>query len=297
MPELAVITPTFRPDAELFAELHRSVLRFTAPEVVHHVIVPDADEELFGRYRGARCRLWTYSELLPRHYLRVPRRNVWCNLSQVWPPVRGWVMQQALKIAVAGMLDADALLIADSDVVLVRPASLQNVLVDGRLATHRLAGAVHEGMPRHVTWHHAARRLLGLNPRSGPPEGPDLPDYVSSLNVWDPQLVRAMQRRIEHISGKSWLSAFTAELHVSEFIVYGVFDDARLSPAGPAPTLPAQFCHSYWTGPALNEDTARAFADKLPPEAVAMMISAKSHTPMDVRLAAMNRCTAQLNGA
>jgi len=284
--DLAVITPSFGPDAELFAHLHRSVIDYTSSDTVHHVIVPDADRTIFQRFEGPRCRLWLESELLPRRFVRVPRAGLWCNLRRPWPPIRGWVMQQALKIAAAGQVAADSILIADSDVVLVRPTKPESFTENGRLCLHRLDNAVHAGMRRHVLWHHAARRLLGLDP---PPALP-LPDYVSSLNVWDPRSVRAMQQRIQLATGRNWLDAFTAELHVSEFILYGVFKDAELDLTGRPHPLDPYFCHNYWTGDALDAEAARAFADALPPQAVGMMISAKSRTPMDARLAAIQRC-------
>jgi hypothetical protein len=290
MPELAVITPTFRPDAELFAQLHDSVLRFTAPEVIHHVIVPDADEPVFRRHAGPRCRLWTYSELLPRHYVQV-KTGVWLNLRRPWPPVRGWVMQQALKIAVTGLIDADTVIMADSDVVLVRPLDAHAVTAGGQPRLHRLDDAVHAGMTRHVQWHHVARRLLGFAQEEELP----LPDYVSSLNVWDPLAVRAMQRRIEGVTGKSWFDAFTAQLHISEFILYGVFMDAGLGSIRPPELLDPLFCHNYWTGDALDLQSACDFADRLPSQAVGMMISAKSHTPMDARIAAVRRCAVMIS--
>ena len=71
MSELAVITPTFRGDAEIFADLHRSVLEFTPEDTVHYVVVPPRDRALFARYEGPRCRVWTSSELLPKRYLHV----------------------------------------------------------------------------------------------------------------------------------------------------------------------------------------------------------------------------------
>src|SRR5947209_3699943 len=120
MSELAVITPSFAPDAKLFAELHRSVLEHTPAGTVHHVIVPPEHMSVFNHYTGARCRVWAESELLPRRYLRLPKAGLWVNVHRPWPPVRGWVVQQALKIAAAGQVDAEAVLIADSDVVLLR---------------------------------------------------------------------------------------------------------------------------------------------------------------------------------
>ena len=168
MSELAVITPTWRPDAELFVELHRSVLRHTPEDTVHHVIVPWAHRAAFARYAGSRCQIWHHPELLPRRYIRMPRNvwgGVWLNGSRPWPPIRGWVMQQAAKIAVTAMLDADIVLIADSDVILVRPVDSESFTIDGRRSLYRMEGAVHAGLQRHVRWHRVARELLGFLPR------------------------------------------------------------------------------------------------------------------------------------
>jgi hypothetical protein len=284
--DLAVITPSFRPDAELFADLHASVLRHTGERVVHHVIVPDVDRPVFQRWAGPRCRVWTASELLPGRYLRLPRLNYRVNVRRPWPPVRGWVMQQALKIAAAEALDAEVVLMADSDVVLVRDVSAATFAVDGKIPLFRMPDAVHAGMPDHVQWHRIARRLLGLPPLAGLPQ----PDYVSALNVWSPGTVRAMQRRITEVTGRHWMDAFTAQLQISEFILYGVFVDEIMAGSGSSWPGDASFCHNYWETTPLDRAGAIAFADRLDPAAIGMMISAKSHTPHEVRQAAIERC-------
>src|SRR6476619_4616150 len=99
MTDLAVITPCFRDDAAFFADLHESVLRFTSPDTVHHVLVPAWDKHLFQQYEGPRCNVWVRSEVLPWHYLRVPFTDMYANLRKPYPPLRGWVMQQTAKIA------------------------------------------------------------------------------------------------------------------------------------------------------------------------------------------------------
>ncbi|GIH76213.1 DUF6492 family protein [Planobispora longispora] len=279
MTELAVITPSWKPDAELFAELHRSVLDNTSDDTVHHVIVPAAHKSTFAKYAGRRCRIWTHPELIPRRYWRMPG-GVWVNAARPWPPVRGWIMQQAAKIAAAGAIEADVVLLADSDAVLVRPTSGKRFIVDGTLSLLREEGAVTAGMERHVLWHQVARDLLGLP--AAPP--PPLPDYVGPLVFWDPVVVRAMQRRISETTGRHWLEAFTSQLHISEFIVYGVFVDEVLD------TRPASsplVCHNWYERTPLDHESAAAFAERLGPDSVGVMISSHSGTPRDVRLAAI----------
>jgi hypothetical protein len=283
--KLAVVTPSFGPDAGLFAELHTSVLDHTTDDTVHHVIVPPRDKELFARYAGTRCRIWTEPELLPRRYVRVPRSGLWVNTLRPWPPVRGWVIQQALKLAATARIEADAVLIADSDIVLVRPVTEAGFRTDGRMCLHRDAHAVHAGMDRHVRWHQVARRLLGLPAAPAPP----LHDYVSSLTFWDPVVVRAMRARIRQATGRDWLDAFTSRLHISEFILYGVYVD-EVHSLGDPPAAKTSLCHNYWDRTPLDQDAALAFADRLGPEAIGMMISAKSGTSLPVRQAAVRRC-------
>jgi len=278
--KLAVITPTWIPDAEQFEDLHRSVLEHTPENTVHHVIVPWAHRSSFVQYRSARCQIWHHPELLPRHYVRMPG-GIWVNPLQPWPPVRGWVMQQAAKIAAAARMDADVVLLADSDAMLLRPTRAENLMSGDKPVLYRQDHAVDETMERHVLWHHVARRILGLP--SAPP--PPLHDYVGPFGAWDPAMVRAMMDRIEKTTGRSWLDAFTGELHISEFIVYGVFMDEVIG----APTLTDQLCHNYYTRTPLDAESAITFADSMSEDAIGIMISSRSGTPREVRLAAARR--------
>lgn len=284
MTSLAVITPSWRPDAAIFDDLHRSVLECTPPDTVHHVVVPWLHKPMFAKYEGPRCRVWTHPELVPRRFWRLPG-GVWLNMRQPWPPIRGWVMQQAVKIATAARMQADVVLLIDSDVTMVRPATEDLVVEGGRPVLFRDEAGVHDAMPRHVMWHQVARELLGLPSAPEPP----LPDYVTPVGIWEPATVRAMQRRIERVTGKDWLDAFTGQLHVSEFIVYGVFVDHVLSHHADRPATTNSLCHNNWAREPLDEAAALEFADRMSPEAIAMMISSHSRTPRSVRHAALRR--------
>jgi hypothetical protein len=100
-----------------------------------------------------------------------------------------------------------------------------------------------------------------------------------------------MQERIESVTGMNWMDAFNAQLHISEFIVYGVFVDEVLSASGNRPPGDISICHNNWKRSPLTHEEAIAFADRLPREAIAMMISAKSNTSQEVRLAAIRHAT------
>jgi hypothetical protein len=286
MTELAVITPCFRGDAEVFADCHRSVLALTPPGTVHHVYVPSRDRARFAAYEGPRCRIWDRSKLLPPRYVRAPLTDVYVNVRRPCPPLRGWVMQQTSKIAATGQSDADIVLLIDSDAILVRPVDPQRFIMNGQVCLYREDDGVKAGMKRHVLWHRVAREMLGLEPASSPP----LPDYVGPVAFWSPATVRAMQERILATTGQDWLEAFNSRLHISEFILYGVFVE-EMPRADPlmAATI-GDLCHNYYERTPMKFGEALAFAERIGNEAIAMMISSKSLTPADVRQAAIRRC-------
>ena len=284
MDELAVLTPSFRGDAALFEDLHRSVLANTARSVVHHVVVPPSDASLFRQYEGARCRLWTHRDLLPRHFLSVPHASgLTLNLRRPWPPVRGWVVQQIMKMAGTAALNARAVLIVDSDAVLVREAKLDEFTHNGRLWLYRKDRAVTAGMERHVLWHEVARKLLGLPAVAVPP----LPDYVSPICVWDPVVVRSLLGRITESTGRDWVEAVAGQLHVSEFVIYGVFVDHILGTTVPRD---GALCHNYYERTPMSAAETSAFIDRTPSGTLGVMISSHSRTPLDVRRATLRRC-------
>src|SRR5450756_1724421 len=99
----AIVTPTYAPDLPLFAELHQSVLKHTSESTVHHVVVSPRDLALFRQFAGPRCRVLTIQDLLPSTFIALPGRPLWVHRRRPLPPVRGWVMQQVLKVAATAL--------------------------------------------------------------------------------------------------------------------------------------------------------------------------------------------------
>ena len=281
--DLAVITPSYALDFELCTELNASVLSHTPDSATHYIITPRRDLKLFARLKGPRTEVWSVDELLPRRVLAVLGTNYWVNLRHPVPPIRGWVMQQVVKLAATTRIDAEQLLLADSDVLFVRPVTADTFRLNGRLRFYRKDAAVDEHFPRHLIWHKVARDLLGL-----PADHPPLPDYISPLNVWDRQAVSGLQERIEKVAGRHWLDAVAAQLHFSEFILYGVFVDYLLGAGSQAGASESMLCHSYWGHNPLSVAEAEKFVGGMPAEDVAIMISAKSYTSIDVRREALS---------
>lgn len=283
--KLQIITVTYGPDMELFRDLDDSIKRFTDDSVKHTVVVDDRDWKMFRQFASNRCEVLRVSDLLPRTFLTLPRLNVMVNLRRPWPPVRGWIFQQLVKIAASQVSSADMVLLMDSDVALVRPVSWDTFVQSGRSVYFRKDAAVHASMPRHLAWHQVAREMIGSTSTGHPP----LPDYVDSFNVWSPDVVRNMCCQIEQVSGKPWQTTFSSHLHVSEFILYGVFVDEVLGPSSGLVPVDHMRCHNYWDEVPMSPDAAKDFVNSILPDDVAVMISAKSRTDLRIRRSALSR--------
>src|SRR5689334_5136574 len=94
---LAVVTPTFLPDLARCELLAESLDR-CAPQVPHYLIVDRRDWRAFQHLQGGRRQL-IESEALVGHWMwRMPgRKGFWLSFKAL--PVRGWIIQQILKIS------------------------------------------------------------------------------------------------------------------------------------------------------------------------------------------------------
>lgn len=296
-PALAIVTPTYSVDYDVFTRLRRSVQRFAPADTVHYLIVPEEDLPLFSRFAGPSCVVWSARELLTpsirltpwlsRLSDRLPRvpasaRVVAMEPRHPVPPIRGWILQQVLKLAAADRMSARTVLVADSDVELIRPLRPEAFHRNGHMSLYRRDDAVTEALPDHVRWHRAARALLGL-----PAGAPPYHDYISAFIALDTDVVRRLRAHLEAVHGISWQRVMARQLNFSEWTLYGVFadevlgwrDDRQLHSA-------TSLCHEYWGTTPMRAEEVVDFADGRRAEDIAMMISAKSRTAMSVRTAA-----------
>ena len=202
MARMAVVTPSFAPDFPLCAALNRSVLDNTPDTILHHIIVPRRDLDLFGQLAGPRTRIRCEAEFLPRSFLRVPFSKLTMNAVRPFPPVRGWILQQVVKLAAVAASEDDVVLLVDSDIEFVRPFTDATFVRNGVVRFYRKPAALDARLPRHVIWHRVAREMLGL-----PSAEPPYPDYISSLLAWNPAIVRQMLARVAAMTGRPWTTA------------------------------------------------------------------------------------------
>lgn len=278
MARIGVITKSFAPDFELCAALNRSVLENTPDTVLHHIIVPRSDHDLFSRLATPRTRIRYEDEFLPRTFVRMPFFNISINLSRPFPPVRGWILQQVVKLAAIAASEDDAALVVDSDVEFIRPFSADTFINNGNVRFYCKPNELDERLPRHMTWHRVARKLLGL-PAAAPPYS----DYISSPLAWNPVIVRQMLARVEATTRRPWPTAIAGLIDFSECVLYGVFvENVVGSPANLFVSDDA-LCLSYWEHSPLDARHAAEFVRGVRPADIAVMIPSKSQTPSTIR--------------
>jgi hypothetical protein len=287
---ISIITPSYAPDFELCRDLRSSIVRFAPNATTHSMIVPHRDLRRFAALAGTGATIVDASDVIPAQFRKAPGMNAWVNIDAPFPPVRGWIAQQIVKLAAAASVHADLALIVDSDVEFIRPFGWETFAPTGRLPLYRLPDAVTDALPRHMIWHEAARRLLGLPTQTSTA----LPDYICWPCAWDPAIVRAMLRRVEDATGRAWATAIGRELHFSEMILYGVYVEEVLGTelTGVTAAMP---CRNHPDEIPLDRNGLDRFLDEVAETDVAVMVSAKSGTALVVRRAALRHFAEQLD--
>jgi Family of unknown function (DUF6492) len=274
-PTVAFVTISYGPDRDRCVLLRRSMEVF-APDVEHWVVVEGPDLPLFRSLQDGKTNLVATEEVLPLWLRRLNLRRIGLR-SSVWlqargRPVRGWLVQQLVKLALAAQLSADVVVFADSDVVLMRPFHSASVVdAEGRVRLFAVPDAIDEGLPEHIRWHRSAERLLGLEPLSAP-----MPDYITHLVPWKRENAAALLARIEDTTGRHWLRAVAAASDVSEYVLYGRFVTEVLGESGGQYLTSTSLCHDYWATEPLSDGDLAEFIDGVRPEEIGLSITAKA---------------------
>jgi len=283
---MVVVTPSHAPDLASFRRLHASVLRWSDPSVRHIVAVPEIDVPLFQAGSDQRLDVVGYRGLLPREFIETTRlarlpglprgyRIGAVNFRRPWPPIRGWMLQQVVKLALVSGLDDDVALLIDSDVLTIAPLDQMVFRRGDAVRLYRLPLGVDEGMPRHRRWLAGSARLLGQDAAEA-----DSPDYIAPFNSWSPMVVRAALERVSEVSGTPWGRTVGSSLDFSEFMLIGSFASSKND--GRTFTSARSLCHSHWDPRPLTLAAARAFVENLALGDLAIHIQSNSATPEDV---------------
>ena len=259
------MTPSYLPDLARCELLAESLDR-TAPHVPHYLIVDRCDRPAFSHLQSGRRRLIESEAILGKWIFRMPgRKGFW--LSMRAPPVRGWIIQQILKIGAIEVIPEHTLVFCDSDTAFFRHFDRDDLLVDGKVGL--LDVDFNDDIRRR--WTATARRLLRLSPFDG-----GYRNHVGNMICWNRATVNAMQQRIETSTGMNWQVALARTISFSEYTIYGVFvrevlgyDNVDHAPSAVPLVKPS------W-GLALTTDSAiDAFFADFDPQTVAAMIHSK----------------------
>jgi hypothetical protein len=265
---IAVVTPTYLPDLARCELLAESLDR-TSPDVPHYLIVDRRDRAAFKHLEKGRRRLIESEELLGKWIWRMPgRKSIWLSLTA--PPVRGWIIQQILKIASIDAIPEQTLVFCDSDTAFFRHFGREDILVDGKVG---LLDVGFSGDDRR--WTTVARHLLGLAQQDGR-RSANSGNHVGNMICWNRETVKAMRQRIETSTGMDWRVALARTTKFSEYMIYGTFvrevlgyDAVNHAPSA-VPLVKASWGVSLATDAAIDT----FFAD-FDPRTVAVMIHSK----------------------
>jgi hypothetical protein len=273
--DFSIITPSYALDFERCELLCRSIERFVSPPVNHFVIVDQRDLQLFRQLETANRQIITKQSILP-WWIKSSSfsHHVWLSLKTY--PIRGWIIQQIIKIAAAQQIDAAVSVLIDSDVIFVRPFDVHSFVRKGRVRLFRnpIGNDVQRKM--HLKWHQSASRLLGL-----PNVDMTLPDYVGHIITWRRDHVLQMCQHVEKISGREWIETLGNSWHLGECVLYGIFVDRILKEQSGHYHEEHNICHDYWFPRPLSDEQLEKFIREISIEHLAVTISAKAGMPVD----------------
>jgi len=240
-----LVTPTFAPDFERCKAMLESAEQYISGVEEHLLLVDKSDLSLFQKLQNNRIRVICKNEVLPAVLFQVPLQKRWW-LTDCSPPVRGWILQQIIKLAVAKGSQADAVIFADSDLIFVRNLSLNDLWSGNQLRLFRT-----ERQPnlysdkRYKNWYGFSCKALALgNPQA------QTGAYITQLATMRPNLTRMLCNALENKFSKPWYETLLNTWDFSEYILYGVFVENLLKETDEKNCghylSGDELCHSSW---------------------------------------------------
>lgn len=268
----AIVTPSYEPDFERCQMLCESVNRYAHGDWRHYVIVDRRDEQLFRTLRGPRTELILKERWLPWWIRRMPfSRRIWLSFKTL--PLRGWIVQQLMKLSVGAHLTEDAFIFVDSDLSFCRPFDVSMFERESKLRLFRAMGGGDNA--DHRTWHASAARILGLPPRD------DLTStYIGAITTWRRDHLVEMYAHIEKTHRQRWFRAIVREYHLAEYILYGTYIDRVRGDDHLHYHEDTDICLISWEHDIQSDADLDRFFAAMKPEHIAVMLSAKLNIPV-----------------
>lgn len=270
-----IITPSYIRDFERCKLLSESIDKFSLSPVKHYIIVDRKDFKLFQQLRSSNREILTVESILPWWIKKVSIfRNGWLSLKTI--PLRNWIIQQIVKLAIAEYITEDVLAFVDSDVTFISPFDLQNFVRDGEVRLFREPKAIASPLEPLAKWCEVSNELLNLPAVDYPTA-----NYLGNIITWKRENVLKLHRHLEQVSGKNWVETIAGSWHLSEYMLYGIFIDSVLQERSQHYFDAQKICHNHWEPVSLSdEDLAKFFVD-MPSDSLAVMISSKAEIPVE----------------
>lgn len=263
-----IITPSYAPDFERCKILCKSIEKFGASYDKHIIIVDEKDFNLFSTIKGDKIEILKKESTLPRWLKKIPFSKKWW-LSFKTIPVRGWILQQIIKLSVAECTDADMYFFADSDIIFIRPFNLSDYIKDGKVRLYRFPRREQDFQkPRNNMWYKQAGKLFNL-----PGDDYTKLDFIGPLVTWRRDTLLKLNQYIKEMSGKkSWQQSLCNNLYFSEYVLYGLFCEYVLKNESGHYWDKTEICHTAWSYTITNLDDIHVFLKKIRPEHIAICI-------------------------
>ena len=280
--KFCLITPSYKPDFARCRLLVESVDRFAISKTHHYIIVPRKDFKLFQQLESPMRTIITVESILPWWIQKIPiLKNGW--FSWKTQPIRNWLLQQIVKLEIANYISEDVLIFVDSDTTFVRAFDHQNFVKEGkvRLLRESINPSSLSNLGIQVKWCDTAISLLNLPPLAEFNSQNPFIIYGGQIITWKRENVLLLHQHIERVAQKSWIEVIAECWNLAEYQLYGIFVDRVLKEKSGHYWKSQKITHEYWGVTPLDQEQLQQFIREIPPESLAVMISAKSKTPVD----------------
>ena len=297
--DVSLLTVSYRGDLELARDLCATVDRFWMPGAEHVLVVPEADLALFEPLVGPSRRVVTVESVLPKGYVQLPAprrvrvgplnwriREIWAYPGGV---VRGWIVQQVIKLASPSFIDREVIVLADSDIVLVAPVTIDRLVHGDSVRLYRSPEASAD-LATHVRWHEVSAELLGFEPR-----GYLGSDYIGNLITWRRSNVLELQRHLSRVAGKRWDKVVARQRQFSEYTLYGIYAEHVRGEERSGHRAEAEdLVHAGWFFDLDGDEGIEEFVDGLTPGQLGVAIQSTEPFTLEERRELIRRTTAHL---
>ncbi|MGN6616910.1 MAG: DUF6492 family protein [Ilyomonas sp.] len=131
----AIITPSYVKDFERCKLLVETKKKFLKEKVAQYIVINKSDIGLFKQLESSDTKLLIKQKILPWWIIKLPllvkNKTVWVSLKGKL--LRGWIVQQMIKLAVAEYVNEDILVYMDSYEFFVKKTSFDELFIkDGK---------------------------------------------------------------------------------------------------------------------------------------------------------------------